>query len=133
MTGFFYFQRTDKRELPDFNVFFKYKASYPYYSDGIWFLTQMRRWGQIPEPKPASWYEKTAKEVYLPSVYMAAAKHLIEEGHITADEVPAEDFDGYKPATTEFIDGIEFDGKKPIEYLNSHKIGNKDDAALAGQ
>jgi hypothetical protein len=26
----------------------------------------------------------------------------------------------------EINDGIEYDGKKPIEYINSHKIGNKD-------
>lgn len=126
MTGYFFFQKTDKREMPDFNVFFKYKASYPYYSDGVWFLTQMRRWGQITEAKPKEWYHEVAKSVYLPDVYMAAAKSLIEEGAITAEEVPADDFDGYKPPTSEFIDGIVYDGKKPIEYLNSHKIGNKD-------
>ena len=125
MTGFFYFQKSDKREMPDFNVFFKYKASYPYYSDGIWFLTQMRRWGQITESKPAEWYAETAKSVYLPEVYMKAAKLLIEEGSLTADEIPSDDFDGYKPATTEFIDGIEYDGKKPLEYLKAHTIGNK--------
>jgi len=133
MTGYFYFQKTDKREMPEFNVFFKEKASYPYYSDGVWFLTQMRRWGQITEPKAASWYADVAKSVYLPSVYMAAAKSLIEEGAITAADVPADGFDGYKPATADFIDGIEYDGKKPIEYINAHKIGNKDDAALATQ
>ncbi len=126
MTGYFYFQKTDKREMPDFNVFFKYKASYPYYSDGVWFLTQMRRWGQITEPKPAEWYAETAKSVYLPDVYMKAAKMLIAEGSLTADEVPADDFDGYKPATSDFIDGISYDGKKPLEYLKSHKIGNKE-------
>lgn len=133
MTGYFFFQKTDKREMPDFNVFFKYQASYPYYSDGIWFLTQMRRWGQITEPKPASWYAEIAKKVYLPEVYMAAAASLIEEGALTAEEVPAKDFDGYKVPTSDFIDGLEYDGKKPIEYLNSHKIGNKDPESLATQ
>ena len=73
MTGFFYFQKSDKREMPDFNVFFKYHCTYPWYSDGIWFLTQMRRWGQITEPKSAEWYAATAKEIYLPEVYRAAA------------------------------------------------------------
>ncbi|MCB1212640.1 MAG: ABC transporter substrate-binding protein, partial [Verrucomicrobiales bacterium] len=29
MTGYFYFQKTDKREMPDFNVFFKYYCTYP--------------------------------------------------------------------------------------------------------
>lgn len=126
MTGFFFFQKTDKRPMPDFNVFFKYHCSYPHYSDGIWFLTQMRRWGQITEAKPASWYHETAKSVYLPDVYRKAADMLVEEGTLTAEDYPAVDYDGYKPATADFIDGVMYDGKEPIKYLNSHKIGNKD-------
>jgi nitrate/nitrite transport system substrate-binding protein len=131
MTGYFYFQKTDKREMPDFNVFFKYNATFPHYSDGVWFLTQMRRWGQITEAMPASWYDEIAKKVYLPEVYRAAAESLIEEGNLTTEEIPAEDYDGYKEPTSDFIDGIEYDGKKPIEYLNAHAIGNKDDPSLA--
>lgn len=125
MTGFFMFQKTDKREMPDFNVFFKYQCTYPWYSDGVWFLTQMRRWGQIPEAKPASWYDETAKSVYLPAVYLDAAKRLKADGLIDEGDVPW-DTDGYRPPTSEFIDGIEYDGKKPIDYINSHAIGNKD-------
>lgn len=125
MTGTFIFQKTDVREMPDFNVFFKYHCTYPHYSDGVWFLTQMRRWGQITEPKPADWYAEMAKKVYLPEVYMEAAKHLIEEGHLSESEVPAADYDGYKEPTSDFIDGVTYDGKKPLEYLASHKIGNK--------
>ena len=125
MTGFFYFQKTDKRPMPDFNVFYKYHCTYPWYSDGIWFLTQMRRWGQITEPKPASWYHETAKEVYKPEIYLTAAKILLEEGNIDKSDIPW-GTDGYKPATSEFIDGITYDGRDPIGYLNSHDIGNKD-------
>ena len=125
MTGFFYFQKSDKREMPEFNVFFKDHATYPWYSDGVWFLTQMRRWGQITEAKTAEWYAETAKDVYLPEVYIEAAKHLLEEGYIVESEVPWES-DGYKPVTSDFIDGISYDGKDPIGYLNSHTIGNKD-------
>ena len=126
MTGFFYFQKSDKREMPDFNVFFKYDCTYPWYSDGVWFLTQMRRWGQIPESKPAEWYAATAKEIYRPDVYREAAKRLIEKGLLTTDEVPPGDADGYKPPTSDFIDGKSFDGKDPLGYLKQHEIGNKD-------
>ena len=49
MTGTFEFAPGDKRAMPDFNVFFRYDATYPFYSDAVWFLTQMRRWGQINE------------------------------------------------------------------------------------
>ena len=88
MTGFFYFQKSDKREMPDFNVFYRYYCTYPWYSDGIWFLTQMRRWGQITEPKSDEWYHKTAKEVYRPDIYLKAAKMLLDEGVIDKNDIP---------------------------------------------
>ena len=125
MTGFFYFQKTDKREMPDFNVFFKYHCTYPWYSDGVWFLTQMRRWGQITEPKPAEWYHDTAREVYKPEIYLKAAKLLLDEGKIAEADVPW-DTDGYKPATDEFIDGMTYDGREPLKYLAQFEIGHKD-------
>ncbi|MFC4994497.1 CmpA/NrtA family ABC transporter substrate-binding protein [Rubritalea tangerina] len=125
MTGYFYFQKTDKREMPEFNVFFKDFATYPWYSDGIWFLTQMRRWGQISEPKSKEWYFETAKSVYKPEVYLKAAKMLVEEGKVEEKLFPW-DTDGFKAPTTEFIDGVEYNGKEPVKYLNSHTIGLKD-------
>lgn len=126
MTGFFYFQKSDKREMPDFNVFFKYHCTYPWYSDGIWFLTQMRRWGQISEPRTADWYAATAKEIYRPDVYREAASRLVAQGLLTADEIPPTDTDGYKPPTSDFIDGLTYDGKDPLGYLARQAIGNKD-------
>ena len=86
----------------------------------------MRRWGQIPESKPAEWYASTAKEIYRPDVYREAAKRLIEKGLLTAGEVPPEDTDGYRPATSDFIDGKTYDGKDPLGYLKQHEIGNKE-------
>ena len=124
MTGTFEFEKGDKRNMPDFNVFYKYHATYPFYSDGIWFLTQMRRWGQIPEAKPADWYEKTIKDIYRPDIWLKAANILVEEGKIPATDIPKTD--GYKPATTDFIDGTKYDAKDPIGYINSFSIGNKD-------
>ena len=124
MTGTFEFEKGDKRALPDFNVFYKYNATYPFYSDGIWFLTQMRRWGQIPEAKPETWYHETIKNIYRPDVWMAAAKDLVAEGKIPAEDIP--ETDGYKPATKDFIDGQMYDGKAPLAYLKGFKIGNKD-------
>ncbi|MEM6259598.1 MAG: CmpA/NrtA family ABC transporter substrate-binding protein [Planctomycetota bacterium] len=126
MTGFFYFQKTDKRDMPDFNVFFKGYASYPWYSDCVWFLTQMRRWGQIGEAKPAEWYAEMAEKVYKPGIYREAAEILIAEGKLDIALIPPPTTDGYRPTTTDFIDGNLYDGKDPIGYLNSFEIGNKD-------
>lgn len=122
MTGTFEFERGDKREMPDFNVFFRYNATYPYYSDAVWFLTQMRRWGQLLEDKPNDWYDEMAKKIYRPDLYREAAELLIAEGNIAASEIPAKDEDGYRPATTDFIDGKKYDGLDPNAYINSFKI-----------
>ncbi|MEM1357056.1 MAG: nitrate ABC transporter substrate-binding protein, partial [Bacteroidota bacterium] len=122
--GTFEFEKGDKRSMEDFNVFYRYHATYPFYSDGIWFLTQMRRWGQIPESKPATWYEETIKDIYRPDLWEDAATELVAEGKIPASDIP--DTDGYKAPTADFIDGTTYDGKDPIGYINSFKIGNKD-------
>lgn len=125
MTGTFLFQDTDRQHMPDFNVFYRYNATYPYYSDAIWFLTQMRRWGQITDEKPDSWYHEIAKKVYRPDIYREAAQALVDAGKINKSEVPW-DTDGYKPPTSDFIDGKPYDGRKPLEYLESFSIGLKD-------
>lgn len=124
MTGTFEYEKGDKRDMPDFNVFYRYNATYPFYSDGVWFLTQMRRWGQIPDEKPAEWYGSKIKEIYRPDIWKKAADLLVIEGLIPATDIP--ETDGYKPATTEFIDGKSYNAKDPIGYINSFKIGNKD-------
>jgi nitrate/nitrite transport system substrate-binding protein len=129
MTGTFEYEKGDKRAVPDFNVFFRHNATYPFYSDAVWFLTQMRRWGQIPEAKPDSWYMDTAKQVYRPDIYAKAAKELIAEGKMSASDFP--DFateKGFKPPQTEFIDHITYDGTQPNAYLDKFKIGLKGNA-----
>jgi len=126
MTGTFEYEKGDKRDVPDFNVFFRYNATYPYYSDAIWYLTQMRRWGQIADAKPDSWYIDIAKKVYRPDIYAQAAKALISEGKISVKEFPefAKE-DGFKEPQKHFIDNITYNGKKPNDYLKKFKIGLK--------
>ncbi|WP_230460231.1 CmpA/NrtA family ABC transporter substrate-binding protein [Sansalvadorimonas verongulae] len=126
MTGTFEYEKGDKREVPDFNVFFRYNATYPYYSDAIWYMTQMRRWGQIAEDKPDSWYFETAKKVYRPDIYQKAATSLIEEGLANADEFP--NFtteDGFRAPQKHFIDDIVYNGKQPNAYIDTFVIGLK--------
>jgi nitrate/nitrite transport system substrate-binding protein len=124
MTGTFEYAKGDVRAAPDFNVFFRDHATYPFYSDAVWFLTQMRRWGQIPEAKTDAWYHDVAKRVYRPDVWREAAKRLLAEGKLVTKDVPATD--GFAPSDTGFIDGIAFDARTPNAYLRSLPIGLKD-------
>jgi nitrate/nitrite transport system substrate-binding protein len=131
MTGTFEYGRGDKRALPDFNVFFKYHANYPFYSDAVWYLTQMRRWGQIPEGKADAWYFEIAKKVYRPDVFLEAAKALVAEKKASAADF---DFasDGFRAPTKEFIDGVEFDGRKPNAYIEKLALGLKGQQKVEG-
>jgi nitrate/nitrite transport system substrate-binding protein len=131
MTGTFEFEPGDKRPAPDFNVFFRYNATFPYYSDAVWYLTQMRRWGQIAEAKPDAWYDETAKAVYKPDIYKLAAEALIAEGKASAEMFDF-DADGYREPTADFIDRVAYDGKAPNAYIDSLVIGLKADQTVVG-
>lgn len=124
MTGTFEYAPGEKRPVPDFNVFWRHHATYPFISDAVWYLTQMRRWGQIPEGRSDDWYIETAKKVYRPDIYLQAARLLLEEGRIRREEVPW-DSDGFRPPAKDFIDGMAYDGRKPNAYIDGFAIGLK--------
>ena len=133
MTGTFEYEKGDKRDVPDFNVFYRYYATYPFYSDAVWYLTQMRRWGQIAEAKPDGWYDEVARSVYRPDIYLKAAQMLVDEGHIEKADVPWET-DGYKDPTpaADIIDAVAYDGRTPNAYLDSLAIGLKSNETVEG-
>ena len=131
MTGTFEFERGDRRDIPDFNVFFRYYATYPYYSDAVWYLTQMRRWGQIADQQSDAWYDEVARSVYLPDVYLDAARSLVDDGLADEADFPW-DTDGYREPTSAFIDGVTYDGRQPNDYLRQFAIGLRDDQRVEG-
>ena len=59
--------------MPDFNVFHRYAANFPWRSHAVWYLTQMVRWGQIEPPVN---FAETAEAVFRTDIYRAAAKEL---------------------------------------------------------
>lgn len=123
MTGTFEYEKGDKRNEPDFDLFFRQDASYPFYSGPIWYLTQMRRWGQINEPKADVWYLTVAKDVYAPDVWLKAAQSLVAEEKLSKDDIPQTN--GFKKEGFDFIDELSFDPEQPNDYLKSFKIGHK--------
>lgn len=131
MTGTFEYEKGDKRSEPDFNVFFRYNATYPYYSDAIWYMTQMRRWGQISEQQTDSWYKDMAKKVYRPDIYKQAVNELIADGTFkTSDFSGVAESNGFRGVQNDFMDGIPYDGSKPNAYIDSMEIGLKGSTKL---
>ncbi len=126
MTGTFEFEKGDVRAAPNFNRFYKGVYGAPYYSDAVWWLTQMRRWGQIADSKPDAWYLTTAKRAFRPDLFSQAANALIAEGKISTKQMlPLAGASFIKAPQKGALDGIVFDGKRPNAYLKSFAIGYK--------
>lgn len=123
LTGTFEYGKGDVRNAPNFNVFSRGYASFPFVSDGVWTLTQMRRWGQIDQ-KPDSWYAATAKQVNRTDIYLKAAQLLVEEGKAKKEDFPF-DSDGYRAPWKSKLDGVEYDGRQPNAYVEKFAIGLK--------
>lgn len=131
MTGTFEFEAGDVREVPDFNVFSRYYANYPYTSDAVWYLTQMRRWGQITEAKSDEWYIETAQSVFLADLFIDAAQSLVDDGLAPAGMFPF-GTDGFRDVVDHAIDAIPFDGRQPNAYIDSLPIGLKGEQIVVG-
>lgn len=131
MQGTFEFEPGDVRPVPEFNLFFGHFATYPYYSDAVWLLTQMRRWGEIAEPQADAWYDETARKVYRPDLYLDAARSLVDAGLAAEADFPW-DSDGYRAPEAGMIDGVPYDGKTPNAYIDSLAIGLKGAQKIVG-
>ena len=123
LTGQYQYEKGDVRPTPEANVYYGAQAGYPFYGDAVWFLTQMRRWGQIGQAQPDDWYEKIAKKVYRADLYRAAAEELIAGGKVEAAILPPADT--YAAAKSTFIDGIDFEAAQPNAYLAKLAIGQQ--------
>ncbi len=74
LTGTLQFSSDEQpRAAPDYNVFHRYAANFPWRSHAVWFLSQMVRWGQLDETINP---ETIANAVYRPEVFRAAAREL---------------------------------------------------------
>ena len=97
-----------KWDEPDYMKFYNDgTVNYPYLSDGMWFLTQHRRWGLLKEDPD---YLAVAKKVNRIDIYKQAA---------TAAQVPLPKSDF---RTSKLNDGVVWDGKDPKKYASSFKI-----------
>lgn len=116
------------RPCPDFHVFYRYAATYPWRSHAVWFITQMYRWGQIAEPLRI---RNVAEAVYLPDYYRVAAHELglpvpdadhKTEGEHVAPYVVEQASGALILGADYFCDGRIFNPEDPVGYLRSFPI-----------
>ena len=98
-----------------FNVFFRHHATYPYYSDAIWYPDQMRRWGPDPRrPSRTPGSSRVAKAVYQRRASIARPPGPHRRGQAQGHRLPR-----LCPASRAiaapdgFIGGLIYDGPPP--------------------
>lgn len=82
-------------------------VNFPYLSDGMWFLTQHKRWGLL---KSHPDYLAVAKAVNRIDIYKQAA---------TASKTP---LPTSEMRSSKLMDGVVWDGKDPAKYADSFKV-----------
>jgi nitrate/nitrite transport system substrate-binding protein len=82
-------------------------VTFPYLSDGMWFMSQHRRWGLLKEDPD---YLAVAKKVNRIDVYKDAAA-------MTKTQLPK---DGFR--TAKLMDGVVWDGKDAKKYASTFKL-----------
>lgn len=82
-------------------------ATFPYLSDGMWFMTQHKRWGLLKEHPD---YLAVAKKVNNIAIYKDAA---------TASKTPLPKND---MRSSKLFDGVVWNGSNPAAYADSFKI-----------
>jgi nitrate/nitrite transport system substrate-binding protein len=82
-------------------------VNYPFLSDGMWFLTQHKRWGLLKDHPD---YLAVAKQVNQVELYKQAAAQV-------KVSLPKSDM-----RSSKLIDGVVWDGSNPAKYADSFKI-----------
>ena len=82
-------------------------VNFPYRSDGMWFLTQHKRWGLLKDHPD---YLAVAKQVNQIKLYKEAAA-------LTKTAVPKAEM-----RSSKLIDGVVWDGKNPKAYADGFKV-----------
>lgn len=131
MTGTFrYSMDEEPRPLPDFNVFYRYGATFPWKSHAAWFISQMIRWGQIDKPVDVL---KTAGEVYRPDIYRDAVKGMgipvpsVDWKTEGTNDGPWMLTDATAPlemGPDRFFNGDVFDPAEVLSYIDGFKVKN---------
>ena len=93
---------------PNYMKFYNDGAvSFPYLSDGMWFLTQHKRWGLIKEHPD---YLGIAKKINQIDIYKQAA--TAAKASVPKDVM----------RSSKLMDGTVWDGKDPKKYADSFKV-----------
>lgn len=128
MTGSFQYAASEAPQaMPDFNVFHRYAANFPWRSHALWLLTQMVRWGQLAEPVDL---QAVARAVYRPDLYRQVAHELgvpcpCRDDKCEGQHAQAWRLEGIELGPDRFLDGAIFDPEDPLGYLSGIAVHHR--------
>ena len=121
-----------RMDMPDFNIFHRYAANFPWKSHAKWILSQMIRWGEAPEDIDV---DTVVDNAFRPDIYREAVEPMgvacpredekIEGTHqhawlLTHASAPI----AFGP--DRFMDGRIFDPSNIDRYISGFSIRNKE-------
>jgi len=118
----------DAQRARPVHVFHRHAATFPWISHGVWFLTQMLRWGQIEKPFALG---RFAASVFRPDLYREAAAQLgvpAPEVETKAEGLHGEGWtlaarpEPIAMGPDRFIDGRVFRPEDPVGYLEGFEV-----------
>ena len=129
MTGTFRYATDEApRPLPDFNVFYRYAANFPWRSHAEWFITQMYRWGQLDRPIDI---RAASAAIYRTDLYRGAAQALgidyptvdyKTEGSHAGSWLLQDASAPIAMGPDRFFDGRLFDPQQLVDYLSGFEV-----------
>lgn len=101
----------DPVEAPDRHVFYRYTATFPWLSQGVWVGRQMQRWGQVGHQVN---FNDVVRDVYRPDIYRRAVTSL--DVALPAEDWRVEGLDNASDRALvgpdSFLDGTLFDMRR---------------------
>lgn len=120
-------------KMPDFNVFHRYAANFPWRSHAKWILSQMVRWGEVPETVDV---ESVAENAFRPDIYCEAVKALDVACPVSDQKVEGAHQHAWLMETQSqpiacsadrFLDGKPFDPARFSDYVSGFDIRRGED------
>lgn len=123
----------EPEDAPDFHVFSRYSANFPWLSHAEWFIAEMYRWGQLHTPVSIA---STAEQVYLPELYREVALAMGVPcpaiNRKTEGNLSPQMLQNFTPhlGPNQFLDGKRFNVGQVMSYLEQQDLSQANILAL---
>ncbi len=122
-----------EEDAPDFHVFHRYSANFPWLNHAEWFIAQMYRWGQLDVAVDIA---SAAEQVFWPDLYREVARDLAVPCPAINRKTEGDQLQPMLFASSQqlgpngFLNGERFEVGGILQYLERQRISRADLTAL---